>query len=85
MLDHKLVASHPEVVRASLVRRHAGTEMVQSLDHLVAVIARRRELQQETDELRATRNTMSQADRPADEGRQARRGGAPAAGGSPAR
>jgi seryl-tRNA synthetase len=59
MLDRKLVAGNPDAVRANLAKRSASEELLGGLDRLVAVINRRRELQTETDALRADRNSLS--------------------------
>ncbi|MDG1481880.1 MAG: serine--tRNA ligase [Myxococcota bacterium] len=59
MLDPRLIASQPEVVRASLIRRHASEQSLSDLDRLTAMIERRRELQTETDNLRGERNRAS--------------------------
>lgn len=59
MLDRKLVAEHPELVRESLVRRNASDDALATLDTLVATIARRRQLTTETDGLRAERKQLS--------------------------
>ncbi len=59
MLDPRLIASQPEVVRASLIRRHASEQSLSDLDRLTAMIERRRELQTETDSLRGERNRAS--------------------------
>ena len=59
MLDPNLVASNPELVREHMLRRSGSSEHVAILDRLVAVNARRREVQTEGDALRAERNTLS--------------------------
>jgi seryl-tRNA synthetase len=59
MLDPRLIASQPEVIRASLIRRHASEQSLSDLDRLTAMIERRRELQTETDDLRGERNRAS--------------------------
>ncbi len=59
MLDRNVVADTPELVAESLARRNAPQEVRDSLDALVALIGRRRELTAETDELRAERNRMT--------------------------
>ena len=61
MLDPHLIASNPELVREHLSRRSGAAEHVATLDRLVAVNARRREVQAEGDTLRAERNTLSKA------------------------
>jgi len=59
MLDLSLIASKPEVVKDSLLRRHASKETLTQLDTLVTMISRRRQLQTETDLLRADRKRLS--------------------------
>ena len=59
MLDPRLIASQPEVVRTSLTRRHASEQSLSDLDSLVAMIERRRQLQTETDQLRAIKKRAS--------------------------
>lgn len=59
MLDPRLIASQPEVVRASLNRRHASEQSLSDLDSLVSMIARRRTLQTETDRLRSEKKRAS--------------------------
>ena len=59
MLDPNAVSTDPDLFRESLKRRHASDEVLASLDRLIAVIARRREVQTETDGLRAEKNTLS--------------------------
>ena len=60
MLDRNLVAREPEAVREALRRRQAPDEVISSLDRFIAVLTKRRELQGETDELRAERNRTTQ-------------------------
>ena len=59
MLDHKLIRTHFEAVEACLEKRHASEDMKQGLQRLSSVLTRRRELQTETDELRAQRNNLT--------------------------
>ena len=59
MLDRNLVARDPETVREMLRSRSASEDTVASLDRFVEVLVQRRELQGETDQLRAERNTMT--------------------------
>ena len=59
MLDPRLIASQPEVVRASLNRRHASEQSLSDLDSLVSMIERRRTLQTETDRLRGEKKRAS--------------------------
>lgn len=59
MIDPNLVATNPDAVRDSLRRRAAGDATLQSVEALVAVIARRRAAQTERDEKLALRNKLS--------------------------
>ena len=59
MLDRNMVANSAEIIRAMLVRRGASETTLSELDTLVAVIDRRRQLQTETDGLRAKRKKLS--------------------------
>lgn len=59
MIDRRIVASDTARVRRSLERRHADPATFDDLEHLAAAIARRRELQAITDELRAQRNSLT--------------------------
>lgn len=59
MLDRNLVARDPDLVRETLRRRNAPEEVLASLEAFVGVLARRRELQSETDQLRADRNALT--------------------------
>jgi seryl-tRNA synthetase len=59
MLDRNLVARDPDLVRETLTRRNASAEAMASLDRFVEVLGKRRELQAETDRLRAERNSMT--------------------------
>jgi len=59
MLDRNLVARDPELVREMLRSRNASDEALDSLDRFVDVLSQRRELQTETDQLRAERNNMT--------------------------
>lgn len=59
MLDPNLFANSPDVVRASLARRHASAETVATVDRLVGLVERRRALQTEGDRCRAVRNELS--------------------------
>jgi seryl-tRNA synthetase len=60
MLDRRLVAEKPEIIREILRRRRGGPEALQSLDRFEAIEARRRELQARVDEHRRVRNELSQ-------------------------
>jgi seryl-tRNA synthetase len=57
MLDVKMVRGNPDEVRAALSRR--GPEGTASLDEFLAVEAERRRLVTATEQMRATRNTVS--------------------------
>ena len=59
MIDRRIVATDTERVRSSLQRRHADPTTFDALEHLAAAIARRRELQAVTDQLRADRNSLT--------------------------
>jgi seryl-tRNA synthetase len=72
VLDIKLIRQQPDEVRAALARRGAGA--ADSLDRVIELDGRRRELIPELEELRARRNAA------ADAIAQAKRGGEDAAG-----
>jgi seryl-tRNA synthetase len=59
MLDPRLVASQPELVRDTLIRRHSGEQALADLDTLISLIERRLALQSETDQLRSARKAAS--------------------------
>lgn len=59
MIDPRLFEEQPELVRATLERRHASEETFAALEHIAARIARRRELVREGDACRALRNELS--------------------------
>ena len=59
MLDRRIVTEAPERVREDLQRRHASEEYLNAFGRLETVLGRRRELQGETDSLRAERNSMT--------------------------
>lgn len=59
MLNRKLIHDQPDLIRATLQKRHASDEVSSDLNTLLAVIERRKELLQETEELRAQRNVLS--------------------------
>ena len=59
MLDRNLVANHLDTVLAHLHKRNASDELLSDMNKLSAVIARRRELQTQTDELRSSRKKLS--------------------------
>ncbi len=59
MLDRRLVAQEPDRVRANLDRRNAPADQRDAFERVVTVLSRRRELQTETDNLRAERNELT--------------------------
>ncbi len=59
MIDPNLVATQPDLVRASLRRRGATDATLGNVEALVSVIARRRAAQTERDERLAIRNRLS--------------------------
>lgn len=59
MLDPNLFSNTPDVVRESLRRRNANAETLATVERLIALVARRRELGVEGDACRALRNTLS--------------------------
>ena len=59
MLDPRLVAEQPELIRQTLTRRREGEKAFAELDELTGLIARRKELQSLTDKLRADRKSAS--------------------------
>ena len=59
MLDPKLIRTQFEAIKTCLENRHAPEDMKSGLIRLRSVLERRRELQTETDELRAQRNNLT--------------------------
>ena len=59
MLDRKLIHSQLEAVQTCLENRYASDDMKQGLQRLSEALIRRKELQGETDELRAQRNSLT--------------------------
>lgn len=59
MLDRRLVTEDPAGVRDSLTRRNAGEDQFAAFDRLETVLSRRREVQTESDGLRAERNRLT--------------------------
>jgi seryl-tRNA synthetase len=59
MLDRNLVLSNPDLLRKNLLHRNAGEDSLADLERLIFCIQRRRNLQTETDELRAKRKVLS--------------------------
>ena len=59
MLDRNLVLSNPDLLRENLTHRNASDESHADLERLIFCIQRRRNLQTETDELRAQRKSLS--------------------------
>lgn len=61
MLDPREIAKTPEVIKASLTRRHASDEAFAAVDRIVELTSSRNGLVTERDELRSSRNTLSKA------------------------
>ena len=59
MLDRNLILANPDLFRENLILRNAGEETKADLERLIFCIQRRRNLQTETDDLRAERNALS--------------------------
>ena len=59
MIDPNLVANQPDAVRESLRRRGAAPAVLESVEALVATIARRRAAQTERDQALSVRNALS--------------------------
>jgi seryl-tRNA synthetase len=59
MLDARQVAEDPDRIKAHLRRRNAASEVLDSVDRVVALAQRRGGLVREVDELRARRNALS--------------------------
>jgi seryl-tRNA synthetase len=59
MIDRRLVAQDPDRIRQNLARRHAPDDQREAFETLVGVLSRRRDLQTETDSLRADRNALT--------------------------
>lgn len=59
MLNRRLVTENPAGVRDSLTRRNAGDDQFAAFDRLETVLSRRREVQTESDALRAERNSLT--------------------------
>lgn len=59
MLDRNLVANQLEHIVENLHKRNANDDLLSDLDKLSAIIARRRELQTQTDSLRGDRKRLS--------------------------
>ena len=59
MLDRNLVLANPDIVRENLQKRNASEDMKSDLERLIFCIQRRRQLQTETDDLRAERKILS--------------------------
>lgn len=61
MLDPRLVATDPDLIKAHLTRRRADAEAFAAVDRIVALAGGRSAIVTERDELRALRNTLSKA------------------------
>ena len=59
MLDRNIVLSQHELIKNNLTNRHANADMHSDLETLISCINGRRQLQTETDELRARRKSLS--------------------------
>ena len=59
MLDRNLVANQLERILETLHKRNASDDLLSDLEKLSAIIARRRELQTQTDSLRGDRKRLS--------------------------
>lgn len=59
MLDPRILADDPDLVKAHLARRNADEALISSVDRLVELRDLRNKLVAEGDELRAARNTLS--------------------------
>lgn len=59
MLDIKLIRQDPERIRTSILRRNIDAEKA-NIDELIAIDEKWRDVQQKTNDLRATRNEKSQ-------------------------
>lgn len=59
MLDRNLVLSNPDLLRENLTHRNASEDSHADLERLIFCIQRRRNLQTETDDLRAQRKSLS--------------------------
>lgn len=72
MLDPRFILANADLVRASLVKRHADEDTLASLERVIEIDEQRRALVTQTDELRAERNALSKQIGPLmREGRQA--------------
>jgi len=59
MLDARTITEDPERIRRHLAMRHAGEDVLGSVDTILALSERRSEVVTERDELRARRNALS--------------------------
>ncbi|MCB9745273.1 MAG: serine--tRNA ligase [Alphaproteobacteria bacterium] len=59
MLDARLVEDQPELIRAALLKRHAGEDTLAALDRVAEINQKRRELVAEVNDARALRNELS--------------------------
>ena len=59
MLDPRFVEEHPDVVKATIAKRHMDPSTAACVDGIVAIAQRRRSIIAERDGLRARRNALS--------------------------
>ncbi|MAY81958.1 MAG: serine--tRNA ligase [Deltaproteobacteria bacterium] len=59
MLDRRFITEQPDVVRASLTKRNADEGTLSALEQIIEMDQHRKSVNTETDELRATRNSLS--------------------------
>jgi seryl-tRNA synthetase len=59
MLDRRFITEQPDVVRASLTKRNADEGTLAALEQIIEMDQHRKNVNTETDELRATRNSLS--------------------------
>ena len=59
MLDRRFITEQPDVVRASLTKRNADEGTIAALEQIIEMDQHRKNVNTETDELRATRNSLS--------------------------
>jgi seryl-tRNA synthetase len=59
MLDRRFITEQPDVVRASLTKRNADEGTLAALEQIIEMDQHRKNVNTETDDLRATRNSLS--------------------------
>ncbi|MGB0638603.1 MAG: serine--tRNA ligase [Myxococcota bacterium] len=59
MLDRRFITEQPDVVRGSLTKRNADEGTLAALEQIIEMDQHRKNVNTETDELRATRNSLS--------------------------